>query len=126
MGVNSFPKSERLSGRDAISRLFDSGEKGFAYPIRYIFSVAEAEDAPGVAVLVSVSKKYFKRAYKRNLLKRRMREAFRTRKQDLAERARQKGVRVEMALMYSTKDIVEFNEINDAVEKILARIGERM
>lgn len=125
MPANSFPKEQRLSGRRAIDGLFSGGAGGFVYPLRYVFS-AEKSGEPGVAVLVSVSKKYHKRAVRRNLLKRRMREAFRTQSNALRAAAAERGVRVNIALLYSTKDIVEFQKIGDAVGKILAQVSERM
>lgn len=124
MGLYSFPKPHRLSGRTVIEKLFDSGEGGFAYPLRYRFLATEADGQGGVSVLVTVSKKYHKRAVKRNLLKRRIREAFRTSAADLRATAEGKGMRIDIALMYSTKEVLEFQKINDAVGKILAQIQE--
>ena len=121
MNGNTFRKSERLCGEKRISALFASGRSGFVYPFRYVFSVADSPD-PGVSVLISVSKKYHKRAVKRNLLKRRTREAFRTRKHALLERTAARGIHIDLALILITKDEVAFKTIDDAVARILAQI----
>ena len=79
---HTFPRAERLRSRKQIARLFEKGESGVVYPIRYVFLTGEddagdATDEGGLSVLVSVSKRNHKRANVRNLLKRRIREAYR-------------------------------------------------
>lgn len=103
--------------------MFDKGRSGFAYPFRYLFTAVEGQGT-GVSVLVTVPKRNQKRAVKRNLLKRRTREAFRTGSAPLRHVADGHGVHVNIALVYSTKEVVEFDKIRDAIEKILARICE--
>ena len=81
---HTFPRAERLRSRKQIARLFEKGESGVVYPIRYVFLTGEddagdATDEGGLSVLVSVSKRNHKRANVRNLLKRRIREAYRLR-----------------------------------------------
>ena len=77
----TLPKSERLSGQMAVSALFERG-KGLSsgcLRCKYILSPAHS-DAPVSRIVVSVPKRLFKRAVKRNLLKRRIREAYRHQK----------------------------------------------
>ena len=74
--TQTLPKRERLSGKTAISTLMKKGRWGGAGCLKYcILSPGGAEFN---RLIVSVSKRSFKRAVKRNLLKRRMREAYRT------------------------------------------------
>lgn len=124
MSEFSFPKSDRLSGRKAVDGLFAQGDGGFVYPLRYVF-LCDGE-ATGVRSLMSVPKKLHKRAVRRNLLKRRMREALRTRCGALRTLAAGRGTGVNIALIYVTKDVVEFEKIGDAVSKIVAQIGRRI
>ncbi len=121
MEDNSFPKSARLSGRRAIDGLFEMGDSGFVYPVRYVLAV-EKSDCSGVAVLVSVPKKFHKRAVGRNRLKRRMREAFRTQSGALKAIAGQKGVKINIALLYGCRDVLEFEKIRDVVGKIIGQV----
>ena len=78
----SFQKKERLCSKRIIDTLFDGGSKSFsAYPLRAVFrSIPTETDQELVSVLVSVSKKHFKRAVKRNRAKRQIREAYRKNK----------------------------------------------
>lgn len=59
-----------------------AGRAGFIFPFRYVW-FAEADEIPSVEVLFSVPKKFHKRANKRNLLRRRTKEAYRLQKQTL-------------------------------------------
>lgn len=139
MGAFLFPASGRLKSKRLIDSLFSNGKGGLVYPVRYIVeerkqgeeggrpsgsgNVKEIKeginpDGAGVKVLVSVSKRYHKRAVVRNLLKRRMREAYRIQKQPLTE----SGKNISLGLMYASGDVLDYKEIEDAIGKIIAKI----
>ena len=123
MPDRSLPRSERLRSLGAVRRLFEEGESGFVYPFRYVW-LADPAAAGSAEVLFSVPKKFHKRANKRNLLRRRTKEAYRLRKAILDAGNRPKGL--DMALIYSTKEILPYNRIEHAVQRILEAIGERL
>ena len=123
MPDRSLPRSERLRSLGAVRRLFEEGESGFVYPFRYVW-LADPAAAGSAEVLFSVPKKFHKRANKRNLLRRRTKEAYRLRKAILGVGNRPKGL--DMALIYSTKEILPYNRIEHAVQRILEAIGERL
>ena len=75
-------------------------------------------------VMFSVPKKFHKRANKRNLLKRRMREAYRLNNAVLREKA--PGKSVDFALVYSTKDILSYKTIEHALRRIMGQISEHL
>ena len=80
---NTFSKEERLCSKKLIAQLFTKGSSFNLYPLRFVFIKAETPAPQFPQVLISVSKKYFKRAVDRNRLKRQIREAYRLHKQQL-------------------------------------------
>lgn len=81
--VHSFSKDVRLCSRKAIETLFAGGNRSMtAFPLRVVYT-------PGAStkVLISVSKRHFKRAVDRNRAKRQIREAWRLHRNILAAAA---------------------------------------
>ena len=71
-------------------------------------------------ILISVPKKLFKRAVKRNLLKRRIRESWRRLKHNLA----QSEHGMDILFIYSTKEVMTYQEIYSHIEKIVEKLNE--
>lgn len=121
---NGLAKSERLSSLTAVRRLFQDGVSGFVYPFRYTV-IVEKSTSPTVEVLFSVPKRNHKRANKRNLLRRRTKEAYRLNKSSLWSVTTERGVAVDMALVYSSKEVLPYKTIENAVRRILDEVVER-
>lgn len=120
----ALPKSERLCSLTAVRRLFKDGASGFVYPFRYMV-ISEQSTTPSVEVLFSVPKRYHKRANKRNLLRRRMKEAYRLNKSTLTSSTLAKGQAVDIAFVYSSKEILPYKTIEYAICKILNEVNSR-
>ena len=121
---NGLPKSERLSSMTAVRTLFAEGASGFVFPLRYMF-LSKKSTSPSVEVLFSVPKRYHKRANKRNLLRRRTKEAYRLNKGELISIVNEKGLELDIALIYSTKDLLPYKNIENALRRILADVTSR-
>ena len=78
---------------------------------------------PSVEVLFSVPKKFHKRANRRNLLRRRTKEAYRLQKGIVRCGA---PVNLDLALIYSSKEALPYKTIAHAVRRILETIAERL
>ena len=114
---NTLPKKERLCGKTAISELLAKGKHGNVQGMRYLCRKGTGKEEN--RIMVSVPKKLFKRAVKRNLLKRRIRESYRKQKHNLTVEGG-----LDVLFMYSTKEILSYGQIYDAVGKIIEKINE--
>lgn len=108
----TFTKKERLCGKSAISRLLTKGSSGYAGCIRFTCMPDNGDVCD--RILVSVPKKLFRRAVKRNLLKRRIRESFRLQKQNLGDAASS-----DIMFVYNSKEVKSFNEVYQSIGKAL-------
>lgn len=82
----TFPKEEHLCRKKLIDELFGKQSSSFGvYPLRLVYTQAAAPTTAPPQVLISVSKRSFKRAVDRNRLKRLIREAYRLHKYRLIE-----------------------------------------
>lgn len=124
-GNYSLPKKEHLCGEIRINKLFAEGKAFIVYPLRVVYAVRAVDDVP-VKVLFSVPKKRFKRAVKRNRLKRLMRESYRLNKNTLVHVVNEKQVSVEMAFAYLSDEVMEFNIIQEKMQLILNKIATRI
>jgi len=84
MGKFTFKKEERLNKEKWIKELFEKGSSFHLYPFRIIYLPHPDPQYPVNQVLISVSVRNFKKAVDRNLLKRRIREAYRLTKSHLS------------------------------------------
>ena len=113
---NSFPKRERLCGKKGIDRLLAKGRHGNAGQIRYIAADGNGQECN--RIIISVPKKLFKRAVKRNLLKRRIRESWRRLKHELHVAGG-----MDILFIYSTKEVLTYKEIYSQIENIINRLN---
>lgn len=122
----TFKKPERLCSKIEIDRLFDGGSKSMsAFPIRVVFRLDDAEEL-NVAVLISVSKKRFHRAVKRNLVKRQIREAYRKNKGVLWDVLKEHSKALSLAFIWLDDEIHESAEVEKKVVNLLLRVKEKL
>ena len=122
----SFAKGERLSSFKEIQDLMKKGETFFHYPFKVVYQNVALEDANQCeqalnAIIVSVPKRNFKRAVKRNLLKRRIRESYRLNKGLLVA---PQGEKTNALFVYVAKEVTEFSYIERKLKEVLAKISE--
>ena len=118
MSDRSLSKSERLHSFGAIRRLFTEGQGGFVYPFRYMV-YAESASEMQVEVLFSTPKRFLKRANKRNKVRR---EAYRLNKDILLSSTEPRALQV--ALIYSSKEVIDYKTIENATKRILEKLGK--
>ena len=115
---HTLPKEERLCGKTTVSALISGGKWGTTAHLRYCWTAGHETGLN--RLMVSVPKKFFKRAVRRNLLKRRLREAYRLQKERLG------ATGVDLLLAYSHAEITDFTTIYAEVADILNHISSHV
>ncbi|MBQ9172534.1 MAG: ribonuclease P protein component [Bacteroidales bacterium] len=115
----TFPKKEKICGKNDISRLLSSG-KYITTPVLRCCCLPD-NGLPHSRIMISVPKKSFKRAVKRNLLKRRIREAYRLNKNILPQ-----GKGADLLLIYCPKEVLPSEDIHSSMVDILKEVSKRI
>lgn len=121
-----FPKYERICKENDIQSLFEKGTGFSSYPFRVVYLFRRVEDVPPTCrLLISVSKKRFHHAFKRNRVKRLMRESWRKNKAPLYELCERDNISVDVALIYKATVIHSYNEMFNKTRKAVSDIVNR-
>ena len=119
------PKEQRLYKKKAIQLLFEKG-KGFNfYPFRVVVYAHDSEEGePSIPrFLVSVSKKRFHHAVKRNRVKRLVREAWRRNKSEIIVNCEKKQITFDVALVYTATAILPYEDIEKKIKQLSLRFN---
>ncbi len=119
----SFSKGERLCGIKAVSELFSAGRAINLPPLRIIYRILPAGDnREPLRVLVSVPRRHFRKAVSRNLIRRRIKEAWRMNKSTLKEALLSSGRRLEVAIIWNDTETRTWEETETAVREATGRL----
>lgn len=127
-GSATLRKAERVYKRSDVKRLFEGNGKSFSiFPLRvvYILAGSDNEDFPA-RILISVPKRCFKRAAKRNRVKRQIRESYRLNKHLLSQSLKDSSKGVMIAFIWLDKELHTSEEVASKVKIALNRIAEKM
>lgn len=125
-----FPKTEKLCSDKLIDRLFTEGNREIgSFPVRLVYLQVSTEEISGINLLVSVSKRHFKRAVKRNRVKRQLREYYRLNNQKLKSVLAANNQGLLLALIYTDGKLWSTEKLNkrldSAFEKLLSVLSSK-
>jgi ribonuclease P protein component len=123
----TFKKEERLCNKRLIDELFHNGSSFLCYPFKASWLFIDEPLQFPVQILFAVSKKRFKHAVDRNLIKRRMREAYRLHKQQyLYDKLNGTEKKVVLSLGYIGKEIAPYDFTEKKMLKFLLQLSAEL
>ncbi|MEG0517279.1 MAG: ribonuclease P protein component [Bacteroidales bacterium] len=114
-------KDERLSSFKEIEALLLKGQSFFSYPFKVNYLLTSSEEGcTGASIVISVPKRNFKRAVKRNLIRRRIRESYRLNKEVMNIPANNK---LHVMFVYISKEVMDYHAIEPKLKEMLVKFG---
>lgn len=130
MNEHVFPKTERLKSSKLFRKVILEGQSVFQHPLKLHYLVT-SQDAPfsdgSILTGFSISKRKYPKATTRNLLKRRMKEAFRLNKV-LAYQSidSMPNYHLDLVVIYQVGEICDYQQIEQALIKALQKLKNQL
>lgn len=120
-----FRKNQRLHKDVDIAPLFAEGGHTFCYPLKVLYRVVPLNegDTAHSRVVIVVAKRHLKKAHARNLVRRRLREAYRLNAQRIVPKD---GFQVHIAFVYVARDICSYTELEKSVVVAFSTIDKKI
>ena len=119
----TFKKEEKLCNKRSVDDLFHSGSSFLCYPFKVSWCFATLPQPFPAQIVFSVSKRRFKHAVDRNLIKRRMREAYRLNKQQLLYNSVLAVDRkIIISIGYIGKEITDYILVEKKMQRLLVQL----
>lgn len=117
-------KAERLYHRKLFEELLSSKNSFVKYPLRVVYKESSTPGEFPIRIAISVGKKRFKRAYKRNRIKRLIRESYRLYKPVIFPKIGDKHI--DILFIYIDNKLPDFNIVNKSVKHLMDKIVEKI
>ena len=117
-----FSKKHKLCSEKSIKRMFEIGSAITESPFRAVWIVESNEDGVYVKTLINVSKKQFKFAKDRNLIKRRIREVYRLNNKNLENHLSSRKLQINLAILYNYDKILDYSFMTKKINLLLSRL----
>jgi len=112
----------RIKSKKQIATVFNSSTSGFVFPIKCLFNINDDRESGTTQVLITVPKRIFKSAVKRNKIKRLIREAYRIQRPGFEEELTKKKIALDIAFIYVGKTICDYHKMESVMESLIYSI----
>ena len=126
---HTLSKTERLKSYKRIRVLFTTGLKFKVQPLLVYYQLSPFTSSEAnvefLQMGVTVGARYFKKAVDRNLIKRRIREAYRQNNQDLKQLLHKSNNRMDIFFVYTVSEKLSYDQIQEAMKRILQNLVDK-
>jgi ribonuclease P protein component len=127
---HTLSKAERLKSYKRIRLLFAEGQKFKLVPLLVYYQfrelVVHSSETIPIQMGVSVGSRYFKKAVDRNLIKRRIREAYRKNNADLKQEVMDKAIGVDVFFVYTSTELLSYSQFEASMLKAIQILLEKI
>ena len=121
-----FPKKQKLCNETAIKEMFSNGNSFVIHTIRLVWKEQVNSDDVAIKSIIVVPKKQLKLAADRNIVRRRMKEAYRLNKSAIESFLVDKNKQLNIAIIYQNEKILSYKVIEEKIKLILGRLREEI
>ena len=121
-----FSKKQKLCNETTIKEMFSKGDSFVIAPIRLIWKEEVDSDSVAIKSIIVVPKKQLKLATDRNVVRRRMKEAYRLNKAEIERFLVNKNRQLNVAIVYQNEKILSYKAIEKKIKLILGRLKEEI
>ena len=123
--MQTLRKTEIINHKKKIDQLFKSGNRFIIDEFQLVYSTSNGDDN-WFNILISVPKKKIKLACARNLLKRRIKEVIRRKKEKYILELKDKKKQLKIAFIYNSEKVITYKDIEEKINLILLRLLKKI
>lgn len=120
--MEKFGKEYKLCSRKKIQLLFSQGLQTRSFPFTIYRTIEKKEHSVPFQIVISVPKRIWKKAHDRNAIKRLLKESIRKNKQEFENFLTNKGIRINLCIIYTHSEKFSFIEVEKYINKAFKKI----
>ena len=119
-----FPKKQKLCSETIIKEMFSNVKSFTTSALRLVWKEDNGKDEVTIKSIIVVPKKKIRLAVKRNIIRRRMKEAYRLNKIELENILKDKKLQLNIAIIYQKDKILPYKTLEEEIKLILERLSK--